>query len=248
MVKRAAADRKMAKEELARKQASDAAAAGALVTSGVFGTSTIEIYENGYVRVASWGEGESGTGPKNVDKNTRYEKLRSIKFTLSAEGQASGGSSSLEGSVGTAVMGLIKGGRALAKATPTGLAVSAATSYLASSASAKSFLTIATDRQIHTLTNQSPKTLGIKTSNKAQNDVGRALEAAGNAVLGFDAVVGQTVESDPQAAAAQPAVTSHPATEPTLSDRLHELASLHREGILSDEEFAAAKAKLLSGL
>ena len=42
-------------EELTRKQAEDALAAGSLVTSGVFGTSTVEICENGYVRVASCG-------------------------------------------------------------------------------------------------------------------------------------------------------------------------------------------------
>jgi hypothetical protein len=33
-----------------------------------------------------------------------------------------------------------------------------------------------------------------------------------------------------------------------LADRLRERATLHQEGILSDEEFASAKAKLLSGL
>ena len=78
-VKNAAAEKKAAKEELTRKQTEDALAAGSLVTSGVFGTSTVEIYENGYVRVASWSESVSATGPKAIDKNTRYEKLRSIK-------------------------------------------------------------------------------------------------------------------------------------------------------------------------
>jgi hypothetical protein len=38
------------------------------------------------------------------------------------------------------------------------------------------------------------------------------------------------------------------AAEPTLAERLRELADLHKDGILSDDEFAAAKAKLLAGL
>ena len=55
-VKKAAADKHAAKEELGRKQAEDGQAAGALVTSGVFGTSTVEIYDGGYVRVAAGGK------------------------------------------------------------------------------------------------------------------------------------------------------------------------------------------------
>lgn len=35
---------------------------------------------------------------------------------------------------------------------------------------------------------------------------------------------------------------------PSPTDRLREVADLHKEGILSDEEFASAKAKLLGGL
>lgn len=38
------------------------------------------------------------------------------------------------------------------------------------------------------------------------------------------------------------------AAAPTLAGRLRELAELHKDGILSDDEFAAAKAKLLGGL
>ncbi|MCY7287215.1 MAG: DUF2510 domain-containing protein [Cryobacterium sp.] len=75
-VRNAAAEKKTSKEALIRRQAEDAQAAGALVTSGVFGTSTVEIYENGYVRVASWNEGTSAAGPKNIDKKTPYERLR----------------------------------------------------------------------------------------------------------------------------------------------------------------------------
>jgi hypothetical protein len=35
---------------------------------------------------------------------------------------------------------------------------------------------------------------------------------------------------------------------PTMLDQLNQLTSLHQQGSLTDEEFAAAKAKLLGGL
>ena len=149
-VKNAAAEKKVAKEEHARKQAQDALAAGALVTSGVFGTSTVEIYENGYVRVASWGERPNGTGPKSIDKDTPYEKLRSIKFTQ-PEGETSKSTSALDGAVGPAVAKLLKGGKGLMKASAPGMAA-AGIAHLATNAARQSFLTIATDKQIHTLT------------------------------------------------------------------------------------------------
>ncbi len=72
-VKKAAVEKKVAREELTRKQAEDALEAGSLVTTGVFGTSTVEIYENGYVRVATWGENASGTSAR---KSTRRRRTR----------------------------------------------------------------------------------------------------------------------------------------------------------------------------
>lgn len=50
-------------------------------------------------------------------------------------------------------------------------------------------------------------------------------------------------QSAPAAPAAAPA-TAAPAADDT-SAKLQELANLHAQGILSDEEFAAAKAKAL---
>jgi hypothetical protein len=46
------------------------------------------------------------------------------------------------------------------------------------------------------------------------------------------------------AAAAAPAAPAAPAVDET-TEKLQQLASLHAQGILSDEEFAAAKAKAL---
>lgn len=47
-----------------------------------------------------------------------------------------------------------------------------------------------------------------------------------------------------QQAAAAPAAPAAPAVDET-TEKLQQLASLHAQGILSDEEFAAAKAKAL---
>ena len=152
-------------------------------------------------RRAKWAEGHSGTGPKTTDKNTPYERLRSIKFTQAVD-QSSGATSALESAVGPAVAKLMKGGKGLMKASAPGMAA-AGFAHLASNAARKSFLTVATDQQIHTLTNQSSNSVGLKTSNKGHDEIGRALETAGKAVLGV-------VEADPQAAAA-PANAADPA-------------------------------------
>ena len=37
----------------------------------------------------------------------------------------------------------------------------------------------------------------------------------------------------------------HDATAPSMADQVSQLADLHEQGVLSDSEFAAAKAKLL---
>ena len=47
-------------------------------------------------------------------------------------------------------------------------------------------------------------------------------------------------------AAAPPAAAPAPAAAPSpMIDQLNQLAALHQQGVLSDDEFAAAKAKLL---
>lgn len=254
------ADKREAKEAQERKWAEDAAAAGALVTSGSFGLSTVEIYEGGYVRVASGEQPErpsmanarsqmaanlSGGG---IKAKTPYEKLRSITFTRSDSDQASQGGSGLESALGPAVAGLLKGTKHLVKTSAPGLAA-AGIAHVASQGSRTSYLMIATDRQIYTLSNQIPNSVGLKTAKKSHVDVGLALEAAGNAVLGID----NSLTADLRAGALPPVVqpeqaVAAPTSPPSLADRLRELATLHQEGILSDEEFASAKAKLLSGL
>lgn len=254
------ADRREVKQAQERKWAEDVAAAGALVTSGTFGTSAVEIYEGGYVRVASGEQPEAASvntrarksaysGGFGITTKTPYEKLRSITFTPSESEQSSPASPGLESALGPAVAGLLKGTKHVMKASAPGLAA-AGIAHVASQGSRTSYLTITTDRQIYTLSNQIPNSVGIKTAKRSHADVGRALEAAGNTVLGIDisttsAPGGGTTQ--PEAAEAQPhvAVESSPGG---VTERLRELATLHREGILSDDEFASAKAKVLDGL
>jgi phospholipase/lecithinase/hemolysin len=51
-----------------------------------------------------------------------------------------------------------------------------------------------------------------------------------------------------QAQQAQQAPVPAPrAAGPSVADQLNQLADLHKQGVLSDDEFAAAKAKLLNG-
>ena len=48
-----------------------------------------------------------------------------------------------------------------------------------------------------------------------------------------------------QSVYAQPAPAAAPAAAPDLMDQLQKLGELHASGVLTDEEFAAQKAKLL---
>ena len=53
-------------------------------------------------------------------------------------------------------------------------------------------------------------------------------------------------QAQPQQAAAEPAEPAEPASpEDPETAKLQQLAQLHSQGVLSDEEFAAAKAKVL---
>jgi hypothetical protein len=45
--------------------------------------------------------------------------------------------------------------------------------------------------------------------------------------------------------AAPPPAAPPPAAAPSMMDQLTQLADLHKQGVLSDDEFAAAKGKLL---
>jgi hypothetical protein len=145
----------------------------------------------------------------------------------------------------------MKGGSGLIKTSAPGLAV-AGIAHMAGAEGRRSYLTIATGTQIHSLTNETPGSVG-KKANKGHNEIGAALEAAGNAVLGASPTPAHLSETPPPTAMeplsqVPAAALATPTSEPTLASRLRELSELHTEGILSDDEFAGAKAKLLGGL
>ena len=58
-------------------------------------------------------------------------------------------------------------------------------------------------------------------------------------------------QQQPDAAPAAPDAPAAPAApaaaEPSMLDQLNQLATLHEQGVLSDDEFSAAKAKVLGG-
>lgn len=260
-LKKAAAGRQAAKGDRGRTHADSAREAGVLVTSGIFGTSTVEIYSGGFVRVASgekpnlFGNSQPGRTmrpgqPVPIKKSTPFETLRSIKFTPAASDTTSRTATSSENAMGPAVAKLMKGGKAALKGSVPGLAATGI-AHIASTESRTSYLTIATDREIHQLTNQGHNGY-VRTTHKGHVAIGRALEDAGNTVLGVnpDRTSGDPTDPSPVAPPPVPEATAlnHPGGPASMGDRIRELAALHAEGILSDEEFAGAKAKLLSGL
>ena len=63
-----------------------------------------------------------------------------------------------------------------------------------------------------------------------------------------DAATDQRISNlEQQQAAPVPAQAVPAQAAPSMADQLNQLADLHKQGVLSDDEFAAAKAKLLGG-
>ena len=239
-------------QEERRRREEVARTVGRRVTGGVFGTSTIEIYENGYVRVAGPGD---GTSVKSVRDSTPYERLMSISMERSAGGVSSSGASGAEAvaMAGTAVKlvsTVAKGGSGLMKMSGgLGLAVTGA-GQLAKMMTGKSVLTIVTDKKIHTLTNQ-VKTVGAPIVKRECESVGEALERAGNSVLTAlgrgpamsNAPALPSGQVDPPQRQSSPSMSTE-----DIAKRLRELDELRKEGILDDADFAIAKRQLLEKL
>jgi membrane protease subunit (stomatin/prohibitin family) len=61
-------------------------------------------------------------------------------------------------------------------------------------------------------------------------------------------MIGGQSLADMQAQAAQAAAGAQAASAPDPTDKLTKLADLHDRGVLSDEEFAAQKAKILGSM
>jgi hypothetical protein len=71
--------------------------------------------------------------------------------------------------------------------------------------------------------------------------MGRRAEQQGQAEAEQDQRIGQLEQQ--QAPPDQPAPAAAPETSPMI-DQLNQLAALHEQGVLTDDEFAAAKAKV----
>ncbi len=171
--------------------------AGNLVQRAPFGGKTVEIYENGFVRV----------GGLFSAANAPLEELRSISYRDNSRDKSSGG-------------------RALGAMATGGL------NLLASKEKIQAYLSIGTDKQVYQLSSSQ--------SMASEQKAAMSLEAAGRAVLDakrHSELVAPT--------AVQPASPPAPPAQKSVAEQIRELAALHSEGILSDEEFTAAKNRLL---
>lgn len=251
---RARREREEHEREEHLRQVEHARMAGRRVTSGEFGTSEIEIYENGYVRVA--GPSEGGRSCR-IDESTPYENLISISFERpNSENSRAVGTVAAPSvaTTGTAV----KVVSMIAKRNPAVMAISAAgiaaagAGAVAKIMSAKAVLTITTDQRVHVLTNQvkHPKT-SLAMPRKDHESVGAVLEQTGNSVL--TALGRGPVASSAPALSSGQVEVSQEVSSPAMSSadvtaRLRELAELRKEGILDDDEFLVAKRQLLGKL
>ena len=237
------------------RQAECARMAGRRVTGGRFGDSEIEIYENGYVRVAGPSEGGRSCW---MDESTPYENLISISFARPDSG--SSGVAGVTGVPSVATAGTaVKVVSMIAKRHPLGMAVSGGIGLAAAGAgtvtkimSAKAVLTITTDQRVHVLTNQAKHpTTGIPMPRKDHESVGAVLEQTGNSVLtalGRGPVV-PNVPALPSGQVDPPQRQSSPSVSTEdIAKRLRELDELRKEGILDDADFAIAKRQLLEKL
>ena len=236
------------------RQAEHARMAGRRVTRGEFGTSEVEIYENGYVRVA--GPGEGGRSCR-IDESTPYENLISISFER-PDSENSGAVGAVAAPSVAATGTAMKVVSMVAKRNPAVMAISAAgiaaagAGAVAKIMSAKAVLTITTDQRVHVLTNQvkHPKT-SLAMPRKDDESVGAVLEQTGNSVL--TALGRGPVASNAPALPSGQVEVSQEVSSPAMSSadvtaRLRELAELHQEGILDDADFLIAKRQLLGKL
>ena len=251
---RARREREEREREKRLRQAGCARMAGRRVTSGEFGTSEVEIYENGYVRVA--GPSEAGRLCR-IDESTPYENLISISFERPDSGSSGVSGAVAAPSVATAGTA-VKVVSMIAKRNPAVMAISAAgvaaagAGAVAKIMSAKAVLTITTDQRVHVLTNQAKHpTTGIPMPRKDHESVGAVLEQTGNSVLtalgrgpvSLSAPALPSGQVEPSQGVGSPGMSTE-----DVAKRLRELAELRKEGILDDADFAIAKRQLLEKL
>ena len=235
---RAAAERQQYAEGMARQTA-----AGQLLTKGEFGGRCIEVYEGGYVRIMSHSESSSEARTRRNTfshiNQVPYERLISVSFIEDQESPTTHAPSTTSATAIQAVSGLIGGG---IKSSPLGVVaavVGAGASHALKAKPRKSTLTITTDMNIHAL-----------TSDRDQASVGRALERAALTALGLPLSQERAQIEARVSPESHPDIPGSPTQQQTSSvtDRLRELATLHREGLINETEFAMAKARLLGNM
>ena len=235
---RAAAERQQYAEGMARQTA-----AGQLLTKGEFGGRCIEVYEGGYVRIMSHSESSSEARTRRNTfshiNQVPYERLISVSFVEDQENPTTHAPSTTSATAIQAVSGLIGGG---IKSSPLGVVaavVGAGASHAIKAKPRKSTLTITTDMNIHAL-----------TSDRDQASVGRALERAALTALGLPLPQERIQIEARVSPESHPDIPGSPTQQQTSSvtDRLRELATLHREGLINETEFAMAKARLLGSM
>ena len=251
---RARREREEREREERLRQAESARMAGRRVTSGKFGDSEVEIYENGYVRVAGPSEGGRSCW---MDESTPYENLISISFERPDSGSSGVAGAASVPSVATAGTA-VKVVSMIAKRNPAVMAISAAgvaaagAGAVAKIISAKAVLTITTDQRVHVLTNQTKHpTTGIPMPRKDHESVGAVLEQTGNSVLTAlgRGPVSLSAPALPSGQVEPPQrVSASPVSTVDVTASLRDLAQLHNEGVLDDEEFLEAKRQLLGKL
>jgi len=79
---------------------------------------------------------------------------------------------------------------------------------------------------------------------KAQSSAEQAQQESDQDARISDVEGRQAASASPTA----PASAAVPAARPSMTDQLSQLGKLHEQGVLSDDEFAAAKSQLIGGL
>lgn len=144
-----------------------------------------------------------------ISDSTPYEKLKSIKHSFQVQDKSAGG---------RAMAGVMTGGL----------------NYFASKEKRTVFLTLVTEKRVHTL-----RVSGGMTRSEDRAALG--LEVAGRSVLGGLAAPPLTP------ALATPAVIPAPPNEQSdVIEQIKKLGELHAAGVLSDEEFTSKKTDLLN--
>lgn len=195
-----AADSKKSEQERKERIAQARELAGNLMTSQRFAGSTIEIYDTGYVRVATF-----------MSDSTPYEKLKSIKHSFQVQDKSAGGRMA----AGALTMGV---------------------NYLASKEKRTVFLTLVTEKRVHTL--KTTGGMGRSEDRAAQN-----LEITGRGVLG-----GLAAPALAPAATALPVISETSSEKIDVIEQIKKLGELHAAGLLTDEEFTSKKTDLLNRL